>query len=106
MGSHVHMSDISAFWMLIPYLLIGIGEIFVNPVLQHFAYADCAPSMRSLMQAFNMFCLGGLPNAISSALTAATLSFVTNDLDDGNLPVAYYINVVIGLLGCALFWAV
>jgi len=105
-GEHVNMSALSAFWMLIPYCLVGIGEVFVNPVLQHYAYADTAPSMRSMMQAFNMFAMGGMPNALSSSLTSATAPFVQNNLDDGNLPVAYFINVGLGLLGCILFFVV
>merc|ERR1712151_1012614 len=85
-GEHVRMSGMGAFWMSVPYGMIGIGEVLVNPVLQHVAYEGADPSMRSLMQAFNLFAMGGLPNAVSAALTEATARFTPNDLNDGNLP--------------------
>mmetsp|Transcript_79436 Transcript_79436/g.227975 ORF Transcript_79436/g.227975 Transcript_79436/m.227975 type:complete len:583 (-) Transcript_79436:92-1840(-) len=102
-GQHVEMSDFSAFWMSVPYAMIGIGEVLVNPVLQHVAYAGADPSMRSLMQAFNLFAMGGLPNAVSAAMTQATASFVPNDLNQGNLPLVYLINIVFGVLGCLVY---
>lgn len=104
-GEHVPISAISAFWMTIPYALIGIGEILVNPVLQHMAYEGAPANMRSLLQAFNLFAMGGLPNAFSSALTQATAPFTPNNLDDGNLPAVFFINAAIGVAGCGIYWA-
>lgn len=103
-NQHVPMSAISAFWMGIPYAMVGIGEILVNPVLQHHAYEGAAPSMRSLVQAFNLFTMMGLPSVFSAALNEATATFTPNNLDDGNLPVVYYINVAIGVVGCGLYY--
>jgi len=105
-GEHVRMSGISAFWMSIPYAMIGIGEVLVNPVLQHVAYEGADPSMRSLVQAFNLFAMGGMPNAVSAAMSQATASFVPNDLNDGNLPAVYFINVAFGILGCGVYYLV
>eukprot|EP00438_Fugacium_kawagutii_P011616 Skav216072 [mRNA] locus=scaffold389:302616:304726:- [translate_table: standard] len=53
-GEHVHMSAMSAFWMFLPYALVGAGEALVNPVLQHVAYSGADPSLRSLMQALHL----------------------------------------------------
>lgn len=104
-GQHVHMSSISAFWMSIPYAMIGIGEVLVNPVLQHFAYEGADPSMRSLLQAFNLFAMGGMPNAISSAISQATASLTPNNLNNGNLPMVYFINIAFGIvLSGIYFW--
>merc|ERR1712083_1283203 len=86
--------------------LIGIGEVLVNPVLQHKAYEGAPESMRSMLQAFNLFAMGGMPNAVSSALSLATAVFTPNNLNNGNLPMVYYINAVFGLVGCALYYAV
>jgi hypothetical protein len=33
----VRMSSINAVWMFLPFLLMGIGEIYTQPVLMHFA---------------------------------------------------------------------
>jgi len=101
-GQHVRMSTMSAFWMVLPYAMVGIGEALVNPVLWHVAYtAD--PSMKSLMQAFCQFAMGGLPNAISAALTQATKSWTPNNLNNGNLPMVYFVNAAFCLAGCAVY---
>jgi len=101
---HVPISGISAWWMMIPYTLIGIGEVLVNPVLQHTAYEGAPENMRSLLQAINLYAMGGLPNAFSEVLTEITAPLVPNNLDNGNLPVVYFINVAIGVIGCGLYW--
>jgi len=105
-GEHVRMSGLSAFWMFLPYAMIGIGEVLVNPVLQHVAYKGADPSMKSMVQAFNLFAMGGMPNAISAAMTQATAPLTPNDLNDGDLPAVYFINAAFGLLGCAAYFLV
>mmetsp|Transcript_44822 Transcript_44822/g.101477 ORF Transcript_44822/g.101477 Transcript_44822/m.101477 type:complete len:133 (-) Transcript_44822:14-412(-) len=96
----------SAFWMAMPYAMIGIGEVLVNPVLQHYAYEGAPESMRSMLQAFNLFAMGGMPNAVSSALTLTTKALTPNNLNRGNLEVVYYINAGLGLVGCGLYYLV
>merc|ERR1712232_238283 len=103
---HVHMSNMSAFWMVIPYMIIGVGEILVNPVLQFVAYEGAPESMRSMLQAFNLFCLGGMPNAVSSAIGMATISLTPNNLNNGDLSVVYYIQAGFGLVGCGCYYVV
>merc|ERR1712129_347621 len=75
-------------------------------VLQHVAYEGADSSMRSLVQAFNLFAMGGMPNAISAAMSQATASLVPNDLNEGNLPAVYFINVAFGFLGCGAYYLV
>merc|ERR1719401_3302964 len=94
----------SVFWMAIPYATIGIGEVLVNPVLQHHAYSNAPASMRSMLQAFNLFAMGGLPNAFSAGLSMATQSYTPNDLNDGHLEYVYFINVLVCLFGCCIFY--
>ena len=59
--------------------------------------------MKSLMQAFCQFAMGGLPNAISAALTQATKAWTPNNLNDGHLPMVYVVNVAFCLVGTAAF---
>merc|ERR1711939_456655 len=100
------MSDMSVWWMAIPYMMIGIGEILVNPVLQHTAYEGAPESMRSMLQAFNLFAMGGMPNAIAAGISMATQTYTPNNLNNGNLNVVYFINAAFGILGCtAYYWA-
>merc|ERR1711955_125709 len=92
--------------MLLPYAMVGIGEIFVNPVLQHLAYEGAPPEMRSLLQAFNLFAMGALPYAVASCISQALKAQVPNDLNNGNLPLVYFINSAIGAMGIACFFIV
>lgn len=106
-GEHVHMSGFSSFWMAIPYTLIGIGEVLVNPVLQHYCYEKAPESMRSMLQALNVFAMGGLSNAVSAALSMATASWTPNDLNDGELQSVYFLNIGIAVVGCFIVrWAI
>lgn len=103
---HVHMSSTNSMYMFIPYAMIGIGEIMVNPVLQHLAYEGAPPEMKSLLQAFNLFAMGALPNAVASVISQALKAQVPNNLNDGNLPVVYFLNSAIGVIGCFCFFFV
>jgi len=107
-GTHekIHMSSTNSFYMLAPYAMVGIGEILVNPVLQHLAYEGAPSEMKPLLQAFNLFAMGALPNAVASCISQALKSQVPNNLNDGNLPLVYFINSAIGIVGIFCFFAV
>jgi len=103
-GEHVHGSDMNAFWMLVPYAVAGMGEIMVYPVIQHLAYQGAPVELKSLMQAFCLFTMGALPNAVASAISQGLSTWMPNNLNEGNLPLAYLVNCSICLLGLTLFW--
>jgi len=97
----IHMRNISAFWMFVPFALIGAGEILVNPCMYYFAYTAAPARVRSLVQAFNLFMQG----AVSNAFTAIVMKVAfPNDLDTGNLEYYYFINVVCLLVGIILYF--
>ena len=56
------------------------------------------------LQAYNLFAMGGMPNAVSSGLTLITQQYTPNNLNDGNLPMVYYINAIFAVLGCDLYY--
>jgi len=100
--SGTRMKDISAFWIFVPFTLIGIAEILVNPCLYCLAYEAAPTQVRSLVQAFQLFCSGCLSNAFTAAVMSATYP---DDLDTGHLESYYYINVILALLSVVLyFW--
>lgn len=97
----IHMRDMSAFWMFIPFGLIGASEILVNPCMYYFAYVAAPPKVRSLVQAFNLFFQG----SVSNAFTAVAMSIAfPDDLDTGNLDVYYFINILCVLSGVVLYF--
>eukprot|EP00124_Ichthyophonus_hoferi_P003574 Ihof_evm3s316 gene=Ihof_evmTU3s316 len=46
----VPMSDISGFLMFIPFALIGVAEVLINPYMYYFVYTQTPPRARSLSQ--------------------------------------------------------
>merc|ERR1712154_682641 len=93
------MSDISAFWMFLPFSMTGLGEMLVQPMLQHYAYAEVPDDMRSFMQAVYGFAKGAMPAAFTSIYFQAVRRFTPNVLNEGNLPLVYAINCGIIVLG-------
>mmetsp|Transcript_41801 Transcript_41801/g.108272 ORF Transcript_41801/g.108272 Transcript_41801/m.108272 type:complete len:577 (+) Transcript_41801:98-1828(+) len=102
-GEHISPNAMSAYWMMIPYAMCGMGEIMVFPVLQHMAYEGSPPEMKSLLAAFNLFAMGALPNAMASAISQAFEKLVPNNLNHGNLGLVYVINSCLGLFGICIF---
>lgn len=91
----VHMSDLSASYMLIPYFLMGIAEIYTTPTMMHFCYSKCTPATRTLA-VVTSFLSYSITNALFGVLTAALRNFMPNDLNRGHLEYAYYICLVTG----------
>jgi len=95
------MNDISSFLMFIPFLMIGIAEIFVMPSMYYYAY-ECAPhKVRATLQAFNLVAQGSISNAFTAGLQ---LTFMPDDINKGNLSVYYYINTAVAFIGIGLYF--
>lgn len=102
----VTMSSLSAFSMMAPFAIVGIGEVLINPVLYYFAYNQAPIRTRSMMQAFNLLCQGAVSSAYTAALTTSMTVWFTDNLNDGHLDYFYYTNAAIGALGIPLFFLV
>merc|ERR1712232_1089369 len=93
----VRMSNMSASWMFLPFFLMGVGEIYTNPILLHFAYAYSPPSMRTLAAVVGLF-IGSVSSALFTVQIAALKSYIPNDLNSGHLEYGYGMNIALGLL--------
>jgi len=86
----IRMTDISAWWMVIPYALMGVAEVYVNPTLYYVSYAQTPPRLRSTAQAV---CL------VMSAASSGFFTLLTqlmgsaNDLNNANLEYGYYASI-------------
>jgi solute carrier family 15 (peptide/histidine transporter), member 3/4 len=98
------MSQISIFWQVPQFVLIGISEIFASITSLEFFYSQAPSRMRSVSQASNLF-----TNALGSWLTIPlTLlvninprhQWVTSNVDEGNLQAYFYL--LAGLMSGAL----
>mmetsp|Transcript_48080 Transcript_48080/g.108194 ORF Transcript_48080/g.108194 Transcript_48080/m.108194 type:complete len:560 (+) Transcript_48080:125-1804(+) len=98
----IGMSDISGTWMMVPFFLMGIGEIYTQPTLLHFAYTKSAPTMRTLAMAASFF-ISGVSSALFAVLVGALSGYIPNDLNKGRLEFGYYVNIAIGIVFYAFF---
>mmetsp|Transcript_48083 Transcript_48083/g.108206 ORF Transcript_48083/g.108206 Transcript_48083/m.108206 type:complete len:89 (+) Transcript_48083:2-268(+) len=81
---------------------MGIGEIYTQPTLLHFAYAKSAPTMRTLAMAASFF-ISGVSSALFAVLVSALSGYIPNDLNKGRLEFGYFVNIAIGIVFYALF---
>lgn len=95
------MKQYSAFLIFIPFGLVGVAEVLVNPCLYCFSYEAAPPKVRSVAQAFNLFCMGCVSNAFTAVVTQATYP---EDLDEGNLEYYYFVNIVLAFVGILLYF--
>mmetsp|Transcript_51744 Transcript_51744/g.124603 ORF Transcript_51744/g.124603 Transcript_51744/m.124603 type:complete len:578 (+) Transcript_51744:60-1793(+) len=101
----VYMSSIPGAWMMVPFFLMGIGEIYSQPTLLHFAYSKSPATMRTLVMAISLF-IQGVSSAIFAVLVEAMSAYITNDLNHGHLEYGYYCNIVIGAIFYLFFMMV
>eukprot|EP00929_Paragymnodinium_shiwhaense_P064187 TRINITY_DN32130_c0_g1_i1.p1 TRINITY_DN32130_c0_g1~~TRINITY_DN32130_c0_g1_i1.p1 ORF type:complete len:656 (+),score=134.28 TRINITY_DN32130_c0_g1_i1:79-2046(+) len=94
------MKDMNAAWVSIPYGLMGMAEILVNPCIYALAYDEAPLQVRSLMQAFSLFCNGCLSNAFTASVSSALFP---NNLEQGHLEYFYYANTGGAFLGIILY---
>jgi len=93
----IYMSAMSASWMIVPFFLMGLGEIYTQPVLMHFAYTRSPRSMQTLVVAVSAL-IGAVSNGVFTVQIAAMSAFVPNDLNQGHLEFGYLSNIIVALL--------
>jgi peptide/histidine transporter 3/4 len=101
----IGMSAIPGAWMLMPFFLMGVAEIYTQPTLLHMAYSKSPPSMRSLAMAASFF-IAAVSSALFALLISALKPYMPNDLNDGHLEYGYYINISLGAFFLVLFLSV
>lgn len=101
----VHMSDQSAFWMVLPYFIMGVGEIYCNPALMRLVYTKNPASMRALAAATSFF-VHSVSSGIFPVLIYALQKYLPDDLNDGHLEYGYLANIGLGAGFLIVFWAI
>mmetsp|Transcript_97829 Transcript_97829/g.259897 ORF Transcript_97829/g.259897 Transcript_97829/m.259897 type:complete len:568 (-) Transcript_97829:91-1794(-) len=102
---NTYMSSLPAAWMMVPFFLMGIGEIYSQPTLLHYAYSKSPSTMRTLAMAASFF-IQGVSSALFAVLVEAMSPFITNNLNEGHLEYGYGVNIVMGAIFYVLFMAV
>jgi len=99
----IQMSEMSAFWMFVPYSVVGAGEILVNPLLYYFAYSSAPGSTRGMVQAMNLVAQGAIPSAFASAVSSSLPKWQPDDLNDGGLENFYWLSIIVILVMIPVF---
>lgn len=80
----IHMSSVSAVWMFLPFLMMGIGEIYTNPVIMHLVYSSSSAATRTLAVVATLL-VQAVSTAIFGVQVTALSSFMTDDLNQGSI---------------------
>lgn len=98
----VRMSSLSGWWMIGPYAVMGIAEIYVNPTLYFLSYSQTPLRLRSTAQAV---CL--LTSAAASGLFTILANIMPSaqDLNETHLEYGYYASLLLAIpfLLCYLY---
>ncbi|KAI5241393.1 PTR2-domain-containing protein [Aureobasidium subglaciale] len=88
-------ADINVWSQVIPYVLIGIAEIFTNVTSLEYAYSKAPANMKSLVMSINLF-MSAFASAIGQAFTPLS--------QDPLLVWNYTIITILAFLGGVGFW--
>ncbi|KAF5019859.1 hypothetical protein F66182_8138 [Fusarium sp. NRRL 66182] len=88
-------ADINVWAQCLPYIFIGLGEIFTNVTSYEYAYSKAPENMKSLVMSVNLF---------MSAISAAIGQAFTPLSDDPLLVWNYTTVAVIAFVGGVAFW--
>lgn len=100
------MSNISVFWQIPQFMLIGISEILASITALEFFYSQSPTAMRSVVQSFNL-----LTTSLGSFIIIPLIylvnsnpnnEWITSNLNDGHL--SYYFLVLATLMMVDLVW--
>lgn len=107
------MPDLSAYWLLIQYCLIGIAEVFCIVGLLEFLYQESPDAMRSIGSAYaalagGMGCFAGsILNSIVKSVTgnAETRrpSWLSQNINTGRFDYFYWLLTVLSVINFAAF---
>ncbi|KAG9826203.1 PTR2-domain-containing protein, partial [Aureobasidium melanogenum] len=88
-------ADISVWAQVLPYIFIGIAEIFTNVTSLEYAYAKAPANMKSMVMSINLF-MSAFAAAIGQAFTPLS--------EDPLLVWNYTIITILAFLGGVGFW--
>lgn len=98
-------NQINVIWQAPSYLLIGAGEIFSISTAYEVAFTASPPNKKAFACAFNLFCIGGIPNMLSLGLYRMCDQWFHNNEGSGNIHLirdyseAHVANYFVVLLG-------
>ncbi|KAF3539219.1 hypothetical protein F2Q69_00018747 [Brassica cretica] len=108
------MPDLTAYWLLIQYCLIGIAEVFCIVGLLEFLYEEAPDAMKSIGSAYAALA-GGLgcfaATTLNNIVKAATRnsdgnSWLSQNINTGRFDCLYWLLTLLSLLNfCVFLWS-
>ncbi|CAK9044753.1 unnamed protein product [Durusdinium trenchii] len=86
------MSSLSAWWMIGPYTVMGVAEVYVNPTLYYLAYSQSPLRLRSSAQALGLF-MSATSSALFTILTAVLSGRGSLRTEKDGLQAGYYVSL-------------
>lgn len=107
------MPDLSAYWLLIQYCLIGLAEVFCIVGLLEFLYEEAPDAMRSIGSAYAAVA-GGLgcfaATALNSIINSVTgnqekrrISWLSQNINTGRFDYLYWLLTAMSLINFSVF---
>lgn len=76
---------INVIWSAPSYILIGAGEMFSISTGYEVAFTASPPNKKAFACAFNLFCIGGVPNLVSLILYRLCQRWFQTNSGNGNI---------------------
>lgn len=92
----VGVRGMSAYWMLVPYALMGVSTLYVVPAIMSIAYREVPKTVRSICTITNIFMMSASQSVVT-AISLGMQEYAPHDLDTGNLEYLYLVCVLISL---------
>ncbi|MED6125136.1 hypothetical protein PIB30_065866 [Stylosanthes scabra] len=100
------MPDLSAYWLLIQYCLIGVAEVFCIVGLLEFLYEEAPDAMKSIGSAYAALA-GGLgcfaATIINSIVKSLTHSWLSQNINTARFDYFYWLLTALSLLNFCIF---
>lgn len=102
---------VNVIWQAPSYILIGAGEIFSISTAYEVAFTASPPNRKAFACAFNLFCIGGVPNMVSLGLYRLCAQWFQDKSGRGNIGhvqsyseahVYKYFWVLLGIVMCGV----
>mmetsp|Transcript_94988 Transcript_94988/g.306677 ORF Transcript_94988/g.306677 Transcript_94988/m.306677 type:complete len:609 (-) Transcript_94988:46-1872(-) len=98
----VSVRAMSAYWMLVPYVLMGISTLYVVPALTAISYRQVPKTVRSLTVVTNIFMMSASQSVVM-AVSVSMKEYTPHNLDTGNLEYLYFAILAISFLVFLIF---
>eukprot|EP00927_Polykrikos_kofoidii_P019956 TRINITY_DN19382_c0_g2_i1.p1 TRINITY_DN19382_c0_g2~~TRINITY_DN19382_c0_g2_i1.p1 ORF type:complete len:601 (-),score=79.27 TRINITY_DN19382_c0_g2_i1:381-2183(-) len=90
----VHMSSLSAWWMIGPYAVMGLAEVYINPTLYYLCYSQTPLRLRSTAAAINFV----TQSASSGVFTLVAFAMGSDrDLNTTHLENGYFVSLALAV---------